>query len=537
MNGKNLSLGIVQMRCSESPESNLEHALEMTEKAASLGARVVCLPELFRSLYFCQEENATYFDLAETIPGPTTTAFEDLAKRLNITILVSLFEQRAAGLYHNTLAVIEGKKGVVGIYRKMHIPDDPKYYEKFYFTPGDLGFKAFETEHANLGTLICWDQWFPEAARLTALLGAEVIFYPTAIGWHPEEKNTHGIQQHNAWEMSMRAHAVANGCFVVAVNRTGFEQTPGSETEGIQFWGQSFIAAPDGRVLFRASQDEEAHTGSFCKSPGDRRVAQRLAIFERSTHRCLWRSHSALPEKRMTIQSNKSEWVQDLLPSPTPRSLGYQMPPEWAQHKGTWLSWPHNTDTWAGYLSEAERALAEVVSFLCQGEEVHINVLNDEHKEHIARLLQKSSDYRQVHYHNFPTNDAWCRDHGAVFLTRPDAPRLAAVDWGFNAWGEKYPPFDLDNMIPQLMSHSMNAPCFETSVILEGGSIEVNGSGTLMTTSTCLLNPNRNPELGMADLESVLQEMLGADQLIWLAGELEGDDTDGHIDNLARFVT
>ena len=255
---KNISLGLVQMQCSETPAENLERALHLTEKAASQGADIVCLPELFRSRYFCQQENVDMFDLAEPIPGPSTHAFEKLANKLDITILVSLFEQRAAGLYHNTLAVIDGKKGLLGIYRKMHIPDDPKYYEKFYFTPGDLGFKAFETQHGILGTLICWDQWFPEAARITAMLGAEIIFYPTAIGWHPDEKDTHGTQQHNAWEMSMRAHAVANGCFVVAVNRTGFEPTPDTQEEGIRFWGQSFVAAPDGSVRYRAPSDEEA---------------------------------------------------------------------------------------------------------------------------------------------------------------------------------------------------------------------------------------------------------------------------------------
>ena len=255
---KNVSLGIVQMSCSALPAVNLERALSMTREAAEQGAQVVCLPELFLSRYFCQEEHAANFDLAEPIPGPSTEAFAVLAEELDITILVSLFERRAAGLYHNTVAVIDGRSGLLGIYRKMHIPDDPGYYEKFYFTPGDLGFKAFDTQHGTLGTLICWDQWFPEAARLTAMLGAEIIFYPTAIGWHPEEQDTHGKEQHNAWELSMKAHAVANGCFIVAVNRTGFEPTPGAERKGIRFWGQSLVAAPDGSVLYRAPADEEA---------------------------------------------------------------------------------------------------------------------------------------------------------------------------------------------------------------------------------------------------------------------------------------
>ena len=256
---RKVELGIVQMRCGDDPAHNLEHALALTRDAAARGARLICLPELFRSRYFCQTEDASRFDLAESIPGPSSTAFAALAKELDLTLVVSVFERRAAGLYHNTALVIDGARGITGTYRKMHIPDDPRYYEKFYFTPGDLGFQAFETAQAKVGTLVCWDQWYPEAARITALKGAEILFYPTAIGWHPEERDEFGESQHSSWEVIQRSHAVANGCYVVAVNRTGFEPDPsGGGDEGIQFWGQSFIAAPDGQVLARASADEEA---------------------------------------------------------------------------------------------------------------------------------------------------------------------------------------------------------------------------------------------------------------------------------------
>ena len=253
---KSVRIGVVQMRCSENVTANTDRAVRMTEQAIERGADVVCLPELFRSRYFCQTEDAQFFDLAEPIPGPTTERFAAIAKSSGVTIIVSLFERRAAGLYHNTVAVVDGAKGYVGMYRKMHIPDDPRYYEKFYFTPGDLGFRTFGTEKARVGTLICWDQWFPEAARLTAMQGADILFYPTAIGWHPEEKERVGAAQHGAWETMQRSHAVANGCFVVAVNRTGFEPDPASDG-GIQFWGQSFIAAPDGRIVWKAPEDEE----------------------------------------------------------------------------------------------------------------------------------------------------------------------------------------------------------------------------------------------------------------------------------------
>lgn len=257
-----VKVGLVQMRCAEDPGENLRKALDMTREAAEHGAQIICLPELFRSRYFCKSEDHRHFGLAEPIPGPSTEAFTALAAEYDLALIISLFEKRAEGLYHNTAAILDGKRGYVGKYRKMHIPDDPLFYEKFYFTPGDLGFKAFQTEHATVGTLICWDQWYPEAARLTALRGANILFYPTAIGWLPEEKEDRGSAQHESWELAQRAHAVSNGVYVVAVNRTGFEPAPGApdgqETDGIEFWGQSFVAGPDGAVIARAPVSEEA---------------------------------------------------------------------------------------------------------------------------------------------------------------------------------------------------------------------------------------------------------------------------------------
>jgi N-carbamoylputrescine amidase len=257
MKSRRLKVGLVQMAMGEDPKSNLDKALLGVREAAAQGAKVVCLPELFLSRYFCQDEDAARFELAEAVPGPSTEACAALAAELEIAIVASLFERRAAGLYHNTAAVLDGARGYLGKYRKMHIPDDPRYYEKFYFAPGDLGFKTFATARANLGVLVCWDQWYPEAARLTALQGAELLMYPTAIGWHPEEKAKLGERQHAAWETMQRSHAIANGCFVAAVNRVGFEPAPNGQG-GIEFWGQSFLAAPDGRILVKAPADREA---------------------------------------------------------------------------------------------------------------------------------------------------------------------------------------------------------------------------------------------------------------------------------------
>jgi N-carbamoylputrescine amidase len=250
-----ITLGLLQHSCTPDPDANLAKALDLAEKAAKKGANIICTQELFRGQYFCQCEDHKYFKLAEQIPGPSTDAFCKLAKKYKVVCVISLFERRAAGLYHNTAVVIDTDGSIMGLYRKMHIPDDPLYYEKFYFTPGDLGFKSFRTKVAHIGTLVCWDQWYPEAARLTALHGAEILFYPTAIGWHPKEKKEYGEKQHMAWETIQRGHAVANGCFVAAINRIGHEAPDGGD--GIQFWGQSFVAGTSGEILAKASIDQE----------------------------------------------------------------------------------------------------------------------------------------------------------------------------------------------------------------------------------------------------------------------------------------
>ncbi|MFM9081831.1 MAG: carbon-nitrogen hydrolase [Opitutaceae bacterium] len=250
-----VTLGLLQHACGDSPAANLRRTLALAEKAAKQGARIICTQELFRSRYFCQAERHDYFALAETIPGPSTRAFQAIAKKHGVVIVASLFERRAAGLYHNTAVVIDADGRLLGRYRKMHIPDDPLYHEKFYFTPGDTGFRSWETRHGRIGVLICWDQWYPEAARLTAMQGANLLLYPTAIGWHPREKRAHGAAQHEAWETIQRGHAIANGCYVAADTRVGHERPEGGD--GLEFWGQSFVAGPDGRVLARASGENE----------------------------------------------------------------------------------------------------------------------------------------------------------------------------------------------------------------------------------------------------------------------------------------
>jgi N-carbamoylputrescine amidase len=254
---ENVKLGLLQTWAGTDPESNLQRTLALARQAADQGAQIICTQELFRSPYFCQSEDHANFALAEPIPdGPSTRAFQELARERGVVVVASLFERRAAGIYHNTAVVIDADGRYLGMYRKMHIPDDPLFYEKFYFTPGDLGFRAWDTRFGRIGVLVCWDQWFPEAARLTAMQGAQILFYPTAIGWHPGEKDQYGHAHHSSWETIQRAHAVANGCYVAVANRIGHETPVGGD--GIEFWGQSFIANTSGEIVAKAGAQKEA---------------------------------------------------------------------------------------------------------------------------------------------------------------------------------------------------------------------------------------------------------------------------------------
>jgi len=253
-----VNVGLIQMKCSDDLEENFEKTLEKIKDLAKSGANIICTQELFKSKYFCQVEDWSYFKLAEEINenSKTIKTLQTMAKDLKVVIIASLFEKRTEGIYHNTAVVIDADGSYLGKYRKMHIPDDPHFYEKFYFTPGDLGYKTFKTKYADIGVLICWDQWYPEAARLTALSGAKILFYPTAIGWLPSEKEEFGNSQYNAWETIQRSHAVANGCYVVAINRVGYEESPDGN-EGIEFWGQSFVSNPYGELLVKGSINKE----------------------------------------------------------------------------------------------------------------------------------------------------------------------------------------------------------------------------------------------------------------------------------------
>ncbi|MCX7625032.1 MAG: carbon-nitrogen hydrolase [Candidatus Sumerlaeaceae bacterium] len=292
MREQSFRVAVVQMSCSPDPEENLKRACEFIRQAAAEGGQVICLPELFRTQYFCQSEDHSHFAVAEPVPGKTTEVLGTLARELRVVIIAPLFERRAAGLYHNTVAVLNSDGSLVGIYRKMHIPDDPLYYEKFYFTPGDLGFRTFATTYARVAPLICWDQWYPEAARIASLSGAHILCYPTAIGWHPSERIEFGERQHSAWEIIQRAHAIANGVYVAVANRVGHE---GPRDGGLEVWGGSFICGPFGEILAKASHEREEVLVAECDPQMQEEVRQhwpflrdrRIDAYEAITRRFL----------------------------------------------------------------------------------------------------------------------------------------------------------------------------------------------------------------------------------------------------------
>lgn len=256
-------VGLIQTTSGADAGVNIERHVELVREAARRGAQIVCLQEMYRSPYFCREEDASLFDWAETVPGPSTEAFSRIAREHSLVIVVPIFEKRATGLYHNSAVILDADGSTLGLYRKMHIPEDPLFYEKFYFTPGDLGFRTFDTRYGRIATLICWDQWYPEGARLAALGGANILFYPTAIGWHPYEKDAHGASQRSAWQTIQRSHAIANGIYVAAANRVGFEGPPGN---GLEFWGSSFVSDPFGVVIAEAGTDKEEILVAECST-------------------------------------------------------------------------------------------------------------------------------------------------------------------------------------------------------------------------------------------------------------------------------
>lgn len=501
-------IGLIQTRVANDPASNVKKTIARIKQAARLGARVVCLQEIFQTRYFPAADKLEVAHLAETIPGPTTSALSKLAKQLEIVIIVPIFE-RSGEQFFNTAAVIDADGKLLGIYRKIHIPHDPFFYEQSYFEPGDLGYKVFETRYLKLGVLICYDQWFPEAARMTALLGADVLFYPTAIG-HLKDDPLPYSDWLSAWTTIQRGHAIANFVHVAAVNRVGTE-------EKATFWGNSFVCDAFGKVIKKSGTEEAV-------------LIADLDISQNARMREGWRfTKNRRPDTYGAI-------TDSIVPE-NPTAQGYAMPAEWEKHEGTWLAWPIDPVTFPKRLPRVREQYLRMMEYLQSGEDIHLAIIDRATEERVRKMLKdRGVSARRIHFHIWDYADVWFRDYGPTFVANKARNQVAVVQWQFNAWGDKFPDLLKDGGIPYFISERLGLPLYRPGIVMEGGAIEVNGRGTVMTTEQCVLNSNRNPGVSKKEMERYFHDYLGTSHTIWLKHGILGDHTDGHIDNLARFV-
>lgn len=520
-----VKVGLIQTSVFDNIDDNLNKALEKTKEAISQGAKIICLPELYRTVYFPQYESRDASRLAETIPGESTKAFSNLAREHSAVIIVPLFEKDESG-YYNSVAVIDADGRLLDTYRKVHIPYDPLFYEKNYFKPGPE-FRIYDTRHARFAVLICYDQWFPEAARVAALKGADIIFYPTAIGWIRGEKEPSEGDWHDAWETVQRGHAIANSVYVAAVNRVGSEKD-------LLFWGSSFICDSFGKVIARASDSEEQVIVADLDLTKNEEIREGWGFFRNRRPDVYWPVVELRPEAE--VPGAVTGLKADLCLKDTPLQLGYHMPAEWERHDAIWLSWPYDLDSFPE-IERVEQAYISMIKAIHEGELVNLLVTDEPMLNRVVELLKDAGiNLKQMKFHILSYRDVWFRDYGPTFVVDRRREKVAMINWIFNAWGEKYEGLISDTRIPCLINGDLKLDCFQPGIVLEGGSIEVNGSGTVLTTEQCLLNRNRNPGLDKEDIEAYLREYLGISNIIWLKQGIAGDDTDGHIDDIARFV-
>jgi agmatine deiminase len=502
-------IGLVQTSVSNDVAKNIKKTMSRIRDAAKRGARVICLQELYRTKYFPLDERKDVAHLAETIPGESTEALSRLAAKLNVVIVAPVFELDTDGKFYNSAAVIDADGAIAGVYRKIHIPHDPFFYEQSYFEHGNQGYRVFKTRYLNFAVLICYDQWFPEAARVVALEGADLIFYPTAIGYLKGDPLPHSDWL-NAWITIQRAHAIANFVQVAVVNRVGVEGP-------IKFWGASFVADAFGKILKKAN-DEEAVLVV------DVDISQNARIREG------WRFNK---NRRPDTYGR----ITEPLRRDTPKEHGYHMPAEWEPHQATWLAWPYDRVTFPKRVKKVEQLYLQIITELSRNETVNLAVRNADVQAKVAAFLKEGGvRLRRVHFEVWDYADVWFRDYGPTFVVNPRDGKLALVQWRFNAWGNKYKELLKDGHVPYFISERFGLTLFRPGIVVEGGAIDVNGAGAVLTTEQCLLNENRNPVFSKKDAERYLDEYLGATRVIWLKRGIEGDDTDGHIDNLARFV-
>jgi agmatine deiminase len=518
MQQKRVIVGLIQMAAGLDPEENFIKALKNVDQAAKDGSQIICLPELYRTRYFAQGIGMDTSSFAETIPGVSTRAFSEIARQHNVVIIVPLYEKAADGRFYNSAVIIDADGTLHTPYHKVHIPQDPGFFEKGYFYPGDR-YQVHSTRYGRIAVLICYDQWFPEAARCVALDGAQIIFYPTAIG-HPSCEEPAEGDWHEAWALIQRGHAIANSVHVAAINRVGQEAS-------IRFFGGSFICDAFGRIIVEGKDTEET-------------IVAPLDLSMNSSVRDSWGFfRNRRPDTygaACTLFKGKDAVFPDIRPGDTPRNRGFHMPAEWEPHECVWLSWPHNKNTFPR-LPAVEDEYYEFVRAIHPSERVELFVPSAAiHRKIRGRLRETGVDLSRVTLHTTAYSDVWIRDYGPTFVINRALKRTAVVRWNFNAWGRKYEDQLQDGLIPDVMNRRLELPLFAPGIVLEGGSVDVNGRGTAITTRSCLLNPNRNPSLSPVEIEEFLKEYLGIVKVIWLNDGIVGDDTDGHIDDIARFV-
>jgi len=513
-----VTIGLVQMAMGQDMDRNRKKAEEQAEAAAGAGARIICLPELYRSRYFPSHVGTDIAGIAETIPGESTAVFSSIARRHGVVIIVPILERTPEGRIYNAAVVIDADGTVSAPYHKVHIPQDPGFFEKEYFYPGDA-YRVFSTQFGRIAVLICYDQWFPEAARCVALEGAEIIFYPTAIG-HPDANTPEEGNWQEAWELIQRSHAIASSVHVAAVNRVGREGE-------IRFFGGSFVCDAFGKIIARAADTEETLIATVDLSM-NAAVRDSWGFFRNRRPETYGRIGTHFPGENGIFPA--------LRKGDTPKNRGFHMPAEWEPHAAVWLSWPHSKDTFPR-LPLVEEAYYEFIAKVYQSENIELFVPTAIiHRKVRSRLREMGVDLTRITLHTNEYADVWIRDYGPTFVVNRALSKLSLVRWNFNAWGEKYDNQIQDGKIPFMVNRRLNLPMFEPGIILEGGSIDVNGRGTVLTTKACLLNPNRNPSLSADEIEEKLRNYLGVEHVIWLNEGVEGDDTDGHIDDIARFV-
>ena len=526
-----VTVGLIQTSVSEDLKENLGKTILKLEWAIAGGAKIICLQELYRTRYFPQWEKTDASVLAESIPGESTQVLSALARKHEVVIIVPLFEKDEAG-YYNSVAVIDADGSLLETYRKVHVPHDPLFYEKSFFSPGEE-YRIYETRYAKFAVLICYDQWFPEAARSVALGGAQIIFYPTAIGWIKGEENPAEGDWHDAWETIQRSHAIANSVCVAAANRVGQEGD-------LIFWGGSFVCDCFGKVLARAGSSEDEVIIAELDLARNEDVREGWGFFRNRRPDTYWPLIEMVKETEKAGKAEKLAGKAELGPEDTPRALGYHMPAEWEKHEAIWLSWPYDLDSFP-QIDSVEKAYVAIIKAIHTSETVNLLVKDELMQGRVIDALRQASvDLHRIKFHLIDYADVWFRDYGPTFVIRRQKekgrPGLAMVNWIFNAWGEKYQELMGDTRIPGIINEDLKLLRFQPGIVLEGGSIDVNGCGTVLTTEQCLLNKNRNPSLNKEEIEKYLKEYLNACKVIWLKEGIAGDDTDGHVDDIARFV-